>query len=211
MDLNDPNWTAVVVTKGGGSGYLVFAAVIITGTSGGKYYWYWRREVLLVFATKLPPADKKYEKKNVIHKKHVFNQLFPPTKYPKRSGYMRSQNDVLTPPYVCQCRRGRVWVLWRRPIRLLRARRACWRSYGWRCARKVTGGPNQINQAIPRGENKVVHRIRIRPILTLAFRYDKIPSRCINGTGALRQGLSSSWRDLIVAGGGLSHASSNRL
>ena len=40
MDLNDPKWTAVVVTKGGGSGYLVLAAGNVTGISGGKCYWY---------------------------------------------------------------------------------------------------------------------------------------------------------------------------
>ena len=50
MDLNDPKWTAVVVTKGGGSGYPVFAAGNIIGIGGGKYCWYQRREILLVFA-----------------------------------------------------------------------------------------------------------------------------------------------------------------
>ena len=40
MVLNDPKYTAVVVTKGGGSSYLVLAAGNITGISGRKYYWY---------------------------------------------------------------------------------------------------------------------------------------------------------------------------
>ena len=42
MNINDPKWTAVVVTKGSGSGYLVLTAVIINGISGG--------EILLVLA-----------------------------------------------------------------------------------------------------------------------------------------------------------------
>ena len=40
MDLDDPEWTAVVVTKASGSGYLVLAAVIIIGIGGGNYYLY---------------------------------------------------------------------------------------------------------------------------------------------------------------------------
>ena len=50
MNLNDPKWTAEVVTKGGGSGYPVLAAGNITGMSGGNCYWYQGAEILLVFA-----------------------------------------------------------------------------------------------------------------------------------------------------------------